>query len=406
MSARLLSAWRQSWRGLVVLAVVGGLMAALPVGGFAETGAVKVRFGGDQISTRVVLDLDRAVQGKLVSGAKGEREIVLDFPKLAVDGLDGQGRGLVGAWTIQRTVGGARLTLAVAKGAAIERRFLLAPGEGVSSYRYVIDLKAAGASSSAPRTVVAAAGPARAKAVPVSTPPAAVAPRRAPSARKTIVIDAGHGGRDPGALGSAAREKDVTLATARALKARLEKTGRYRVVMTRSSDTYVALENRVEIARKAGADLLISLHADAVANKETRGGSVYTLSDSGSARAARRQSGPSYLNVALPGGTKAVHDILFDLTQRATRNKSSAFAEILISKVGGHAPLLPRAHRDAGYVVLLAPDVPSVLFEMGFITNLHDEALLTSESHREKVAAGVANAIDEYFAREDGVSTL
>ena len=409
MGARLLSAWRRSWRGLAVLAIVGGMVAALPRGGFAETAAVKVRFGGDQTSTRIVLDIDHAVQGKLVSGGQGGREVVMEFPKLATGSLEGQGRGLVGAWTLERTAGGARLKLVLDKGATIEKRFLLAPAEGVASYRYVIDLKAAGAAPAAPRTTVAAAAPvrtatpARAAVQKVSTAPA---PARSVSAKKTIVIDAGHGGRDPGAVGATAHEKDITLATAKALKERLEKSGRYRVVLTRSTDTFVELDNRVLIARKAGADLLISLHADAATNKETRGGSVYTVSDSGSARAARRQGGSGFLNVALPGGPKAVKDILFDLTQRATRNKSSAFAEILISKVGGHAPLLSRAHRDAGYVLLLAPDVPSVLFEMGFITNRQDEALLTSEAHRAKVAAGIASAIDEYFAQEDGALEL
>jgi N-acetylmuramoyl-L-alanine amidase len=405
MSARLWSAWRRNWRGLTVLAIAGAMIAASPRGGFAETAPVKVRFGGDQTSTRIVLDIDRAVQGKLISGGQGGRELVIDFPKLDAGGLDGQGRGLVGAWTLERTVTGARLKLALGKGATVEKRFLLAPADGVASYRYVIDLKAAGApATTAARTMVAAAAPARATVQKVSTPPAA-APARSTSLKKTIVIDAGHGGRDPGALGSSAREKDVTLAAAKALKARLEKTGRYRVVLTRSTDVYVPLENRLQIARNARANLLISLHADAVLNKETRGGSVYTVSDKGSDRAARHQGGGGFLNVALPGG-KAVHDILFDLTQRSTRNKSSAFADILISKVGGHAPLLPRAHRDANYLVLLAPDVPSVLYEMGFITNQQDEALLTSESHRAKVVGGIASAIDEYFAEEDGVSTL
>jgi N-acetylmuramoyl-L-alanine amidase len=252
--------------------------------------------------------------------------------------------------------------------------------------------------------MIAAAAPTKAKVQRVSTTPVAPASKALPH-KKTIVIDAGHGGRDPGALGSGAQEKAITLAAAKALKARLEKTGRYRVVLTRQSDTYVPLESRLQIARNAHADLLISLHADAVTNKETRGGSVYTVSDKGSDRAAKHQGGSGFLNVALPGGT-AVHDILFDLTQRATRNKSSTFADILISKVGGHAPLLPRAHRDANYLVLLAPDVPSVLYEMGFITNLDDEALLTSESHRAKVVGGIASAIDEYFAQDDGVSTL
>lgn len=409
MGARLLSAWRRVWRELTAVAFGCGIVAASPAVLLAGAEPVTVRFGGDQTATRVVLDLDRAVQGKLVSGGDGARDLVLDFPKLSVDGLDGQGRGLVGAWTLERTVTGARLKLALSKGAVVEKRFLLAPSEGAATYRYVIDLRASGSAAAltpAPRPAVASTRVAPVAVERVSTSSAPLAARPAKAGRKTIVIDAGHGGRDSGALGATAREKDMTLATAKALKAQLEKTGRYRVVMTRDSDTYVPLETRVRISRNAGANLFISLHADAGANKETRGASVYTISDRGSSVAARKQSGDGFLNIALPGGTKAVRDILFDLTQRSTRNKSGAFADILINKVSGHAPLLTRAHRDAGFMVLLAPDVPSVLFEMGFITNAQDEALLTSTSQRNKVVAGIVSAIDEYFAREVRIAAL
>jgi N-acetylmuramoyl-L-alanine amidase len=321
-----------------------------------------------------------------VSGAKG-KELVIEFPKLDVAASEGRGQGLVGAYNISKTANGARLKLALNDEAELDRRFLLAPAEGVKNYRYVIDIKAAGATKAPPTQ---------------ARPPA----NRAPSAtqranlRKVVVIDPGHGGRDPGALGEHAREKEITLAAAKELKKRLEDSGRYRVVMTRSDDTYIPLENRVQIARRAGADLFISLHADAGANKQTRGASVYTLSDEGSERVAKNVTSNSdwFIDAEVPGGTRAVKQILFDLTQRATRNKSGAFAELLIDKVGGEAPLLTRAHRDARYVVLFAPDVPAVLLEMGFITNSADEKLLTSDQQRSKIVRAIQAAIDEYFA--------
>lgn len=377
------------WKRVAALAGAATLAAAfIAHGATAGSTPAVIRFGGDRAATRIVLDLSQSVQAKLVSGAKG-KELVLDFPRLDVAASEGKGQGLVGAYNVTRTATGARLKLALNDEAQVDRRFLLAPAEGVKNYRYVIDLRAANASAlpTIESTIKARAS------VPTTSAQRA-------NVRKVIVIDAGHGGRDPGALGEHAREKEITLAAARALKERLEATGRYRVVMTRSDDTYVPLENRVQISRRAGADLFISLHADAGANAQTRGASVYTLSDEGSARVAKNVTTNSdwFIDASIPGGTRAVKEILFDLTQRATRNKSGAFAEILIEKVGDNAPLLTRAHRDARYVVLFAPDVPAVLLEMGFITNSADEKLLTNEKERTKIVEAIHASIDEYFA--------
>jgi N-acetylmuramoyl-L-alanine amidase len=220
-------------------------------------------------------------------------------------------------------------------------------------------------------------------------------------AKKVVVIDAGHGGHDPGALGAHAREKDLTLAAAKALKARLERTGRFKIVLTRDSDVFVPLEDRVAIARKARADLFISLHADVGANPAVHGATVYTLSDQGVDRAARGATeSDSFLNVKLPGRDQSVKQILLDLTQRNTRNRSGAFAETLIDSVGQQTDMVSRSHRDAGYVVLLAPDVPAVLMEMGFITNRHDESDLMDAAYRHRLMDSVAEAIETYFAGE------
>jgi N-acetylmuramoyl-L-alanine amidase len=221
-------------------------------------------------------------------------------------------------------------------------------------------------------------------------------------ARKVVVIDAGHGGKDPGALGRDFQEKDITLAAAKALKRRLEREGRYSVVLTRSTDEFVPLETRVKIAREADADLFISRHADAGADSSLHGATIYTLSDKGSDRVARNviNNNDWFINVSLPSRDRAVNQILLDLTQRATKNQSSAFAEMLVNKVGAESVLLQHGHRNAGYVVLLAPDVPAVLLEMGFITNATDEGALSDSEHRARLMGAVGDSIDDYFARQ------
>ena len=171
--------------------------------------------------------------------------------------------------------------------------------------------------------------------------------------------------------------------------------------MTREDDIFVPLENRVQIARRANADLFISLHADAGANTATRGASVYTLSDQGSQRVVRGVTGDSdwFKEISATGATQAVRDILHDLTQRATRNRSAQFADLLVGRLNGKAELLTRAHRDAGYMVLLAPDVPAVLLEMGFVTNLDDEKFLADAEKRARFTSAIADGIDDYFTQ-------
>ena len=248
------------------------------------------------------------------------------------------------------------------------------------------------------RGIAAVAGPPVARPTVMALRP----PLRGGRGQKVIVVDAGHGGHDPGARSLVRNEKDVTLAAALALKSRLEKFGRYKVVLTRATDVFISLEERVRIARKAGADLFISLHADSAGSDPTpHGASIYTLSDSGQNR-VNYVLGPHEW-FASAGGRRSdpdVRQILLDLTQRSTRNRSSQFASLLISHISNRVDLLPRTHRDAGYFVLLAPDVPAVLLEMGFITNPGDEMRLTDPAQREALMGGVADAIDAYFSGE------
>jgi len=428
---------------LAAVAALGCLVFAGASRGAESTASpLKLRFGGDSAATRVVLELSEAATADLVSDGAADGHVVLDFSRLSVgDSLDGRGKGLVKAWTIDKVRGHARLSLDLNGRGKVRRRFLLPPSDGVAVYRYVLDIEgqggakviAAGSAASKPavspnlvRNYLAqnqdalsqpvAVDPESPTDAPVlekaslpdvgSIKPARKSDRRstqaavsAPIAKKIVVIDAGHGGHDPGALGGRSHEKDVTLAAAKALRARLERTGRFKVVMTRDSDVYIPLEQRVKIARGSNADLFISLHADSGGDPKVRGATVYTLSDHGVDRASKNVFSGGFINVKLPSKDLSVKQILLDLTQRTTRNRSDAFAETLLEKISAKTPLLRRSHRDAGYMVLLAPDVPAVLLEMGFITNPEDEANLNDRERREVLMDSVGDAIEAYFDR-------
>lgn len=220
------------------------------------------------------------------------------------------------------------------------------------------------------------------------------------NARRTIVIDAGHGGRDPGAIGTTGvREKDVVLDAALQLRAALEQRGNYSVVLTRDADRYVEHEERVRIARSQNADLFISVHADSHARPEAAGASVYTLSERGAARAQGMMASQNW-NVDLGDAPRqgVAHDVLLDLFQRETTNRSAQFAELVIPRLGEVAPLLTNTHRNAGFFVLLAPDVPAVLIETGFLSNPADERRLSNPRERQAMAGAMARAVDAYFA--------
>jgi len=227
------------------------------------------------------------------------------------------------------------------------------------------------------------------------------------SSRPLVVIDAGHGGHDPGAISphGDAREKNVTLAIARAIRDRLVAGGRVRVALTRDSDEFLVLEERYGIARRLDADLFMSIHADAAGNEEASGATVYTLSEVASdreaAKLAARENKANIINgINLGGATRDVSSILIDLTQRETMNVSADFAKLLHRESSRQMAFRKIPHRYASFVVLKAPDTPSVLFETGYLTNKDDVAFLNSREGRNKVAAGVASAIEAHFARK------
>ena len=217
--------------------------------------------------------------------------------------------------------------------------------------------------------------------------------------RPAIVIDPGHGGYDPGAIGkTGTQEKRITFEAAKTLKTLLEQSGRYEVIITRNSDRYIDHEERLRIARAGGADLFISIHADSTHNRAIRGASVYTLADRAKNRSKQITNTQNWiLDVDLTQQSDPVGDILIDLAQRKTESQSEQFANLLISHLKGKTRLVENSHRRAGYFVLLAPDVPAVLLELGFLSNAQDEALLKSTQHRREILNGVTRAIDQYF---------
>ena len=246
--------------------------------------------------------------------------------------------------------------------------------------------------------------------VPIGKPkPAVPLPRIEGPADKRlplVVIDAGHGGHDPGAISphNGRREKDVTLAIARAIRDELVASRRVRVALTRADDRFLVLEERYGIARRLKADLFISVHADAAGSSEAHGASVYTLSEVASdreaARLAARENKANIINgVDLGAHGDDVLSILIDLTQRETMNASAEFARLLQREASDEMEFRTTAHRFASFVVLKAPDTPSVLFETGFLSNKDDAEFLASASGRTKIARGVREAVQIHFAR-------
>jgi N-acetylmuramoyl-L-alanine amidase len=233
-------------------------------------------------------------------------------------------------------------------------------------------------------------------------------PRHAPKLhpappKPVVVIDAGHGGKDPGAIGiSGTYEKHVALAAAGELARQLLATGRYRVALTRDSDFFIPLEGRVEIARLRGAALFMSLHADAMGDHTISGASVYTLSshasDAQSALLAMRENAVDRFGaghgVAMP---RQVVAILDSLVQHETRVGSARIQHRIVASLGTSLPMLENSARQAAFAVLKATDIPSVLIEMGFMSNPSDEAALRRPAHRATVAAAIRRAVDGYF---------
>lgn len=227
-----------------------------------------------------------------------------------------------------------------------------------------------------------------------------------------VMLDPGHGGKDPGAIGVAGTyEKHVAFATAQELARSLSASGRYRVSLTRQTDDFIALDDRVGIAQAHKADLFMSIHADALVDHEVRGASVYTLASNASdaqsaALAARENAADRFGGPAIQGVSPQVAHILASLVQHETRVGSARMQQTTVGSLGRSIPLLENPARHAAFEVLKAVDIPSVLVEMGFMSNRRDEAALCEASHRATVAAALHRAVDQYFASETHLTRI
>jgi N-acetylmuramoyl-L-alanine amidase len=396
----------------------GAAVLALPGVAIAASRAVAIasalRLHDHSTHTRMVLELSGEVDFSLFRLADPFR-VVIDLPELdwAVGNAVPGPTGLVSAvrfGVFQQGVG--RIVVDLAGPANIKNAFVL-PATGGTPSRFVVDLEPM------PRDgYMKLMGPqhrmgnfggasaqvqARAQTVEKAKPSQAELEDKETGRKKIIAIDPGHGGVDPGAIGvSGIYEKIITLAAAKQLKARLEGTGRYKVVLTRENDVSLGLAERREIARAAKADLFISLHADSMSDRSMRGLSVYTLSEKASdkeaaALAEQENSADSIIGVDLSHESQEVRHILVDLAQRESMNIATRVATRLIDELQRETTLVRNSHRFARFAVLKSPDVPSVLIEMGYLSNRQDETALKKDAYRAKLVGAVTKAINAHF---------
>ena len=363
------------------------------------------RIGKNGDHTRFVLNISEKVDFEVFTLADPYR-IVLDLPEVAWrltgEGQQASGGAIRGYRYGLFRAGRSRMVIDLSGPTAIANMFLLPP-EGERRYRLVLDL----APVDRAKYLTTAGWPKDEQATPETEPEIALddGKSRAANAKRIIVIDPGHGGVDPGTTGySGSYEKDAVLALGKQLREALLRTGRYEVVMTRDSDIFLSLRARVAVARRAKADLFISLHCDSAPNSSAvRGASVYTLSERASDREAdalaRAENQSDIIaGVDLTNEPDVVTSILIDLAQRETKNNSARFAQSLLPELVHSGRIVAQTHKFAGFVVLKAPDVPSVLIETGYLSNKDDEEALSDPRWRSDMATGIARGVDRYFA--------
>jgi len=378
--------------------------------------ASDARLAGDSKRTRFVLDLDKSIQFRAFALADPYR-VVVDIPQVSFQlppeaGITG--RGLVKAFRYGLVMpGGSRIVFDLTGPARIAKSYVLDAANDQPP-RLVLELEEVDRTNFVQSLAVESRPqlrPAIADAAdPIVAMKAAAEPRPADAVdlRPVVVIDPGHGGVDNGtqAGGGENNEKDLVLGFGLALRDRIEKSGKYRVVMTREDDTFVPLADRVRIARNQSAALFVSIHADALPRGEgdAQGATIYTLSDRASDSEAERlaeteNKADAIGGVNLTEEPTEVADILIDLARRETRTFSNRFARLLMGEMKTTARMHKRPLKSAGFKVLKAPDVPSVLVELGYVSNKDDLEHLLSESWRTRIVGSMGQAIDAFFAK-------
>lgn len=370
------------------------LFAVMSFGSAAEVHDVRVVGNGSP--TRVTIWSDTPQDARVYLTEQGEsRALVLPLSG-AVSASTGEGMGGVDTWAISED----RLDVLLDRPMMVVRSLSLPPAGSEPLHRVVIDLETVAPvrfSKAARKDMKRLT-----RAIEDAKAPQVMAQAPAAKGRYTIVIDAGHGGKDPGAIAvTGAYEKTITLSAAKELKTLLEADRRYHVRLTREGDTYLPLEDRVTLARNWNADLFISLHADAAGKSTVAGASVYTISDRGVSRIDKEASKNNWKIPVEDGTSEEVNGILESLIKRETQTNSAVFAEMLVPELAKAGPVLRTTHKEAGFYVLLAPDVPAVLLELGFLTNRDDAKRLMSKSGQRKSVEAVKRGIDRFFAERE-----
>jgi N-acetylmuramoyl-L-alanine amidase len=365
--------------------------------------ATDARLAGDATRTRMIVDLSRPIGITAFTLADPYR-IIIDMPQVtfALAARTGEsGRGLIKAFRYGLVMqGGSRVVIDTTGPVRVDKAFVLDATEGQPA-RMVLDLVSVDRASFMRHLALEAGArrPAEARKPDQAKP--------SNDSRPLIVLDPGHGGPDNGAISeNGEMEKDIVLEFAQALSEKLEKSGKYRVAMTRTDDRFIALGERVRIARGQGAALFVSIHADTLPARnenDVRGATVYTVSDTASdieaARLAEAENkADAIAGVDLSSEPEEVADILIDLTQRETKNFSHHFARTVVGELKSTSKLHKHPLKSAGFKVLKAPDVPSVLIELGYMSNKDDLKLMTSEKWRGKASAAIAQAVNTFFA--------
>ena len=369
---------------------------------------INIRLGVHLDKTRLVLDMTKETQFRAFYLADPYR-LVLDLPKIdfefkasglkkAVGGVSGYRFGLFDDET-------SRIVIDLVSPMVIKEFFHLRSNvKGLT--RLVIDLKTTSRNKFQKKANITFNNTLQKRSF--SSILKQKASRLSPSMKignqKLIIIDPGHGGVDPGAIGNAGTyEKHVVLSAAKVFKQVIEKNPAYKVILTRTKDQFLTLRDRISRSKLSGADLFISIHADSISNNSVRGATIYTLSETASdkeaAQLAERENKADIISgVDLSDETEEVTNILIDLAQRETMNQAAKFAGILVPELLKVIKTHKRPHKFAGFAVLKAPDVPSILLEMGYLSNVNDERLLKQDSFVRKIAKSLKIGLDKYFA--------
>lgn len=397
-------------RAACVLLLMAACLVFAPVCRAADAplGATSYKMAGDATKMRIVMTFDREPEIKWFL-LRGPNRLVIDLPRtvFAINAKDVKARGLVKGVRYGDLGEGASRLILTGKGPFSVDKLDVLKNEDGNGYRIAIDMSAASErefdAALADQALTTGSTVSSDKGGRVGTGPISN-----PGHRFTVVIDPGHGGIDGGAEGlNGTIEKNVTLAFATELRDKLAAIGKYDVFMTRETDEFLRLDDRVRIARQHEADLLISIHADTISVKGIRGATVYTVSDKASdpeaqALADRENLSDQFAGMVIKDDNKEVTDILIDLIRRETHNFSMSFAHTLVGQLSTSVGLINNPQRSAGFKVLKAPDVPSVLVELGYLSNAKDEAQLLDADWRGKAAQSITNAVALFASAKSG----